>query len=305
MQRTRFVVVLVTVVVLLVSSNFLLDVVVRSLFPVLAEWTVVGLNTNRLFSNDALHIILCGTGSPIVDATRASSCTAIVAGGTMYLVDTGPQSTENLLLWRLPLANLSGIFLTHFHSDHIGDLGEVITQSWISGRSQPVTVYGPEGVSNVTNGFKMAYQYDVIYRDLHHNLEKTHSDRGEYLSRGASFDHTLPVSISIDEPSTRSTVVLEKNGLKVVAFEVNHYPVKPAYGYRFDYKGRSVVISGDTTASEVLESNSRNVDVIVHEAVDFNFVKEISGILKRSLLCLFLVSWCFLHRPVFFSPRPL
>ena len=133
--------------------------------------------TDMLTSPD-LQVVLCGTGSPLADANRASACTAVVAGGEVVLVDVGPGSWEVADLANLPTGALSAVLLTHFHSDHIGDLGEAITQSWIAGRPRPLDVYGPPGVAGVVDGFAKAYARDVDYRVAHHGEEALPRGRG-------------------------------------------------------------------------------------------------------------------------------
>ena len=127
-----------------------------------------------LLSDGSLHVILCGTGSPLPDPDRAGPCAAVIAGGNFYLVDVGPGSWENVQLWRLPRAQLAGVLLTHFHSDHIGDLGEVVMQSWVGGRTEPLTVYGQ---GQQTRSFQ--YVDDLVAG----------------LTRLLGADHHLPVNI--------------------------------------------------------------------------------------------------------------
>ena len=100
-----------------------------------------------------MTVVLCGTGSPLADQERAGACTAVIAGGELVLVDVGPGSWETLDLTNVPTGELSAVLLTHFHSDHIGDLGEAMTQSWIAGRDTPLDVYGPVGTKQVVDGF--------------------------------------------------------------------------------------------------------------------------------------------------------
>ena len=119
-------------------------------------------------TDGALHAVLCGTGSPLPDPNRAAACVAVMAGGQFYLIDVGPGSWEHVQLWGLPRAHLSGILLTHFHSDHIGDLGELNLQAWAGGRREPMKVYGGPGVDRVVEGFNAAYQLDQGYRTTHH-----------------------------------------------------------------------------------------------------------------------------------------
>jgi ribonuclease Z len=226
---------------------------------------------NDLLDPDALRVVLCGTGNPLPDRNRADACTAIIAGGNIYLVDVGNGAWKNLALWHIPATRVAAVLLTHFHSDHIGDLGEINMQTWAQGREHPLRVYGPPGVEKVVAGFEQAYALDEGYRIAHHGTE---------LMRSANWQ-MIPTAVTIDTPAGASPCaggfapVLEENGLKVTAFTVDHSPVAPAYGYRFDYKGRSVVISGDTVPCANLVAAARGADVLVHEAQSAQLVKLI------------------------------
>ena len=118
---------------------------------------------------DALKVIFCGTSGPLPVVGRAKPCTAIQAGGSLYLVDIGPEATENFQLWRLPLATAKAVFITHLHSDHIGDLGEFNMQSWVAGRPQSLAVVGPDGVDKLAAGMNLAYENDHGFRKAHHD----------------------------------------------------------------------------------------------------------------------------------------
>ncbi|MGB8411380.1 MAG: MBL fold metallo-hydrolase [Candidatus Binatus sp.] len=233
----------------------------------------LGATRNDLLADDALRVVLCGTGNPLPDPNRANACTAVFAGGNMYLVDAGPGAGKNLALWHLPVAKLAAVMLTHYHSDHIGELGEINMQTWAQGRANPLRVYGPPGVEVVVGGFAQAYALDRDYRQAHH---------GAALMPPANWTME-PHVVKIDTApgagpcAGGSATVLEENGLKVTAFTVNHAPVAPAYGYRFDYKGRSVVISGDTTKCANLVAQARGVDVLIHEAQSASMVKIIEA----------------------------
>ncbi|HTO55540.1 MAG TPA: MBL fold metallo-hydrolase [Myxococcota bacterium] len=210
---------------------------------------LVATGPSSLFGDDALRVLLCGTGSPLPHPTRAKACVAVFAAGKLWIVDTGPGSVNKLGLLRVDLAQIGGVLFTHYHSDHIGDLGELNLNSWVAGRPGPLAVYGPPGVERVVAGFQEAYALDTGYRVTHH---------------GADF---IPPERAVMEPHPVAPgVVLEENGLRITAFPVHHDPVKPAYGYRFDYKGRSVVVSGDTAKSESLVAAAQGADVLLHEA---------------------------------------
>ncbi|HNS86443.1 MAG TPA: MBL fold metallo-hydrolase [Parvularculaceae bacterium] len=205
-----------------------------------------------LWDNDGISVFFCGTGSPLPSAKRAQTCTAVFAGGKYFLVDSGTGSWENVQAAGIPGERLAGIFLTHLHSDHIGDIGEADLGSWVAGRPSKLAVYGPLGTERIVNGLNEAFALDHVYRTAHH---------GKAIAepRTAGLEAVL---FAGDAP----IVVYEKDGLTVTAFPVKHDPVKPAVGYRFDYAGRSVVISGDTAYSEALVQASRGADLLIHEA---------------------------------------
>ena len=209
-----------------------------------------------ILTDGQLHVILCGTAAALPDPTRADACTAIIANGEFWLIDIGPGAWRNLDKMNLPLGKLSGVLLTHYHSDHIGELGEAATQSWIAGRSQPLPVYGPTGLESVVAGFDQAYAHDTQYRVEHH--------LDEYMPHAARpmQPHVLPTPEGTDR-----VPVFERNGLKVSAFRVQHDPVDYAFGYRIEFGGRVVVVSGDTKPSESVVANAQGADLLVHEAL--------------------------------------
>ncbi len=217
---------------------------------------------------DGLHVALCGSGSPLPDMRRASACTVVIAGKNFYVVDTGPGSERKLELMRLNPGKVRAVLLTHFHSDHIGDLGELMLKRWSGGsRKTPLDVYGPIGVETVVKGFDQAYSLDDEYRIMHHGPETVPPSGAGGMARTFSFPQGKDEAVIIDE-----------EGVKITAFEVDHAPVKPAVGYRFDYKGRSIVISGDTIPVPSLLKQAQGVDLLVHEALQpamISILKEV------------------------------
>jgi ribonuclease Z len=213
-------------------------------------------------SDGQLHVVLCGTGSPLPDANRAEACTAIIAGGEFVLVDIGSGSWRKAVVNNLPAQNLSAILLTHFHSDHIGDLGEALGQSWVAGRNHKINVYGPPGVGQVLEGFTRAYSLDTGYRVQHHGEE--------WMPRAAAGAIGQPIRLKSNEAAE---LVFERNGLKVTAFKVEHDPASPAYGYRFEYRGRVVVVSGDTARSENLARHAMGADLLIHDVIAKNLLQ--------------------------------
>lgn len=220
---------------------------------------------DALFEDDALRVLLCGTASPLPSEDRAKSCVAVFAAGRFWVVDVGPGAWNNLALWRIPGSRIGAVLLTHFHSDHVGELGEFNLMTWVDGRDAPLRVFGPPGVERVVAGFEEAYALDVGYRVDHHGAE--------LLTREKARMQALPIAGGAAEP----TVILEEAGLTITMFPVDHRPVRPAVGYRFDYAGRSLVVSGDTVASPTLTAVSRAADVLVHEAQANHLVAKIGA----------------------------
>ncbi len=214
----------------------------------------IGRNASGLLAPDALRVLLCGTASPIPSARRAEACTAVFAGGRMWIVDTGPGSWRTLALRRVRSEAIGAVFFTHLHSDHIGELGEFNLQTWVAGRSGPLRVYGPTGVTELVHGFEEAYAADTRFRVAHHGTALLPPERAAMIPNPVVLDGTNAVR------------VLDEDGVVVTAFTVAHDPVKPAFGYRFDYGGRSVVVSGDTAPCPNLVAQARGADVLVHEA---------------------------------------
>jgi ribonuclease Z len=217
-------------------------------------------NTEPL-ADDALRVGICGSSAPLPSAPRAKACVAVFAGGKFYVVDTGPESTENLVRWRIPMSEIGGVLLTHFHSDHIGDLGELNLQTWAGGRPAPLAVYGGPGVEQVVAGFNEAYRMDQGYRTTHH------TERVMPSSTWPMVAHTIDLEGAPTPAKNRTAKVLEDGSLRITAIEVDHAPILPAYAYRFDYKGRSVVVTGDLKYHPPLAAASTGADVLVSEAI--------------------------------------
>jgi ribonuclease Z len=203
-----------------------------------------------------ITVILLGTGSPIVEPGglgarmpqgRAGAMTLVRAGEEVLLFDAGRGVVERLYQANAKASEITGVFLTHFHSDHTVGLPDL----WLTGRlrlawgsrTKPLEVWGPAGNVQFIGELSKAYQSDVKARST-----EPHS---EIL--GHEFD--------------KDGVVLERNGVKVTAFTVDHGPTKPAVGYRIDYRGRSVLISGDTRYDENVIKYGIGVDLLLHEVL--------------------------------------
>ncbi len=215
----------------------------------------------ELLDPNNINVILCGTGTP-VPSNRAQACTAVFVAGKFFLFDAGDGASRSAEGLNLPLADLGALFLTHFHSDHIAGVGEIMSRSWILGRDTPLTIYGGQGVERIVTGFNHIYALDDAYREAHHG--PTH----------------FPIEFApgetglIPNPGAAGQVVYEKDGVRVLAFSVDHSPIEPALGYRVEYMGKVVGISGDTIATEGLTNLARDADVLVSEVMNKAWIEE-------------------------------
>ena len=201
---------------------------------------------------DGLRVIVCGSASPLGnDPERAQACIAVLTPEHFFLVDVGARSPVRIAQARLPMRRLDGVLITHFHSDHIAALPDVNLASWVQGRDAPLAVYGPPGIERVVNGFNQAYELDRSYRTAHHGEALLPPERG----------HMRAVPFTPDE------IVWQDDLLTVRAFAVAHPPIEPAVGYRIDYRGRSVVISGDSNVAESLFAAADDADLLFHDAL--------------------------------------
>ena len=216
-----------------------------------------------LDKEDTLKVVICGSRSPLPSPGRAESCVLVEAGDDIYIFDLGNGSVNNLTQYQLPWPNVKAVLITHMHSDHMADLPDAHLQSWIQGRAAPLKVYGPEGINLVTKGFELAYSADYQYRSDHHGSDM------------------LPMSIAgFDATQIKDNQLIPNNtpGLEILPFVVDHHPVNSAFGFKISYKGRTVVISGDTIDDGSVEKYSKDVDLLVHSAISIDIVERMRGL---------------------------
>ena len=227
----------------------------------------------KILKDDNFRVFLIGSGGPFNNEERVASCIAVIAGGEFFLVDVGPGTYRIVDIMRLPIPHLSKILLTHFHSDHIGDLGEANMMSWANGRMKALEIYGPEGVEKVVNGFIMAYEQDTGYRIAHHGKDTIIPEASTPISKTIKFND-----------KNEKKLCFEANGLKVYAFQVDHSPVRPALGYRIEYKGNIVVITGDTKLTDNLVEHCKDAEILFSEAISYEMLNNMIEGLKRNNL---------------------
>lgn len=206
---------------------------------------------------DTIRVTLLGTGGgPPVSLQQYGASTLVEAGGKRLLFDCGRGATLRLAEAGIPIGSINRVFLTHLHSDHVIQLPDLFLAGWVgaAGRRVPLEVWGPDGTRDMMAALEKAFAFDIhVRRDV---------------------DEKIPAEgITVRSHDIKEGVVLDEDGVKVTAFLVDHGPVAPAFGYRIDYRGRSVVLSGDTRVSENLIKFATGVDVLVHEAVDPDLVR--------------------------------
>lgn len=218
---------------------------------------------------DGLHIGLCGAGGPMPAVDRSGPCVVVIAGQRLIIIDSGTNGVRILARMGFSPARIERVLLTHFHSDHIDGLGEMMLQRWAGGGArEPTPVHGPEGVEQVVAGFNEAYALDKGYRVAHHGPE--------VIPPTGFGGVAVPFSVA-----NGPVKVVDDGGLTITAFAVEHAPIEPAVGYHIAYKGRTAVISGDTKKNAAVESWSKGVDLLVHEALAPELVNMIGAAAKK------------------------
>jgi ribonuclease Z len=200
------------------------------------------------FSQASFQVTLLGTGAPAPRMDRFGPSTLVEAGGKKFIFDAGRGAMQRLHQLGIPFGDIDAMFLTHHHSDHVVGFPDLWLTGWIGRpwgrRSAPLEVWGPEGTQQMMEHLPQAFAVDIRVR----------------------LRNYPPEGVKLVAHEIREGVVLEAGGVKISAFEVDHGSEElPAFGYRIDYGGRSVVLSGDTTFNDNLIRHAEGADVLVHE----------------------------------------
>ena len=198
------------------------------------------------------RVTLLGTGSPNLSLDRLGPSTLVVAGSQRLLFDVGRGATIRLNQAGVPLRDVNAVFLTHLHSDHVNGLSDLWLTGWLPApygqRRTAFRIYGPTGTREMMSHLERAHQADIRIRMADEQLSAA--------------------GVAIDAADVTEGMVYERDGVRVTAFDVDHGElIKPALGYRVDFRGRSVVLSGDTRFSANLVKHAKSANVIVHEVM--------------------------------------
>jgi ribonuclease Z len=216
-------------------------------------------------SEGAFRVTLLGTGTPRPRMDRFGPSILVQAGAEVLVFDVGRGSLQRLEQIGVPYSAVTGVFLTHLHSDHVVGLPDLWLVGWLySRRTVPLEIRGPAGTAAMVDHLRQAFAFDLQIRVQD---DKANAEGGRLIATDVG-----------------EQVILNRNGVKVTAFLVDHEPVKPALGYRVDYDGRAVVLSGDTRKSANLVKYARGVDVLIHEVAAATEADLKASPLSRSIV---------------------
>lgn len=199
-------------------------------------------------SSDSFNVTLLGTGAPPPVLNRFGPSTLVEVGSEKFIFDAGRGAMQRLHQLHIPFAAITGMFLTHHHSDHVVGFVDLWLTGWIGRpwgmRTEPLPVWGPAGTRQMMEHLPKAFAVDIRVRSKNYGV----------------------VGAKLVATEIQQGVIFDKDGIKVTAFEVDHGGEElPAFGYRIDHEGRSAVLSGDTTFNENLIRHAEGSDLIVHE----------------------------------------
>jgi len=205
-----------------------------------------------------IEITLLGTGSPIPDPNRAGPSTLVRAGGQLFLVDCGRGVLQRAAAVGVGAAGLSALLLTHLHSDHIAELGDLLITRWVTTFAPdpaPLPVIGPPGTAEVVEATLKAFGHDISYRIAHHA------------------DLNAPPPIEVHEHTDGP--VWDRDGVSIRVAPTDHRPVAPTIGFRIEEGASSVVLAGDTVPCASLDQLAAGADALVHTVIRKDILSQV------------------------------
>ena len=211
---------------------------------------LIALCSSMAMPAQTMKVTLLGTGSPPPVLDRFGPSTLIEAGSEKIVIDVGRGASQRIWQLGIPLGGLTAVLLTHLHSDHTVGIPDLWLTGWLNnrygGRKEPFQIFGPAGTVDLMTNLEKAYAWDIRTREADEKLP--------------------PQGIAVTAKDLTSGVVFERNGVKVTAFNTDHGDlIKPTLGYRVEFGGHSVVLTGDTRPSDEIVKASKEVDVMIHE----------------------------------------
>jgi len=225
-------------------------------------------NNQLLQDTESIYVYTVGTSAPL-PGERAQTGTAVIVNGHFFMFDVGDGVVRRAENMGLPLNQLDGIFITHWHSDHFMDLSSMVSRSWLLGRSNELHLYGPDGTDSINQSIKGYLHLENKHRLDHHGPE----------IMDMSIVHAIPHEFKNVQNSKE--VIYQQEGITITAFDVDHQPIEPAVGYVIEYKGKKVVISGDTKKNDLVVEMAQDADLLLHEVILNSVLQQMEVMLKE------------------------
>ena len=222
--------------------------------------------------SERFEIVFLGTGSPLPNPDRCGAGNVVVAGDTHILVDCGWGAARRILPSGIRPSVIDTALFTHMHTDHMTAVPDFLFLRWTAGAVTPLRVFGPEGTAEMVEGFLLALRRDIGFRLAHHG-DKLHPDG-------------IKVEVTEVPATPEPHGFLDIGGLRCESFEVDHFPVVPAFGFRLSFDQRAVVLSGDTSLCDSLAAAARGADMFVCEAMNLPMMEQRIAALKAGGLTL-------------------
>lgn len=268
----KFLSFIITFIVLILAIGWVaMTFFPQKLAPFLLDQQINRLNQASDFAmdKDAITVFTVGTSSPL-PGDRAQTGTAVFVNDQFFLFDVGAGVVQKMENMQLPVNQLSGVFITHWHSDHFIDLPYLINRSWVLGRTHDLPIYGPDGLDTLMQAVHQLLHVENQYRVDHHGAELMD------ISKARGIPHEFK------NVQGGKEVIYNQKGITITAFDVNHEPIEPAVGYAIEYKGKKVVISGDTKKNDLVMEMAKDADLLLHEVLLVSLLKQLSAKLTEN-----------------------